>query len=43
MPRAVITSARKYIDDGIYKTQSIFFLIFFIFYLIENCPLAKAQ
>lgn len=33
MPRAVITSARKYIDNGIYKTQSIFFLIFFMYQL----------
>lgn len=33
MQGAVITSARKYIDNGIYKTQSIFFLIFFMYQL----------
>ncbi|MEO7522831.1 MAG: TIGR04283 family arsenosugar biosynthesis glycosyltransferase [Ferruginibacter sp.] len=33
MPRAVITSARKYIGNGIYKTQSVFFLIFFMYQL----------
>ncbi|MGH2647333.1 MAG: TIGR04283 family arsenosugar biosynthesis glycosyltransferase, partial [Ginsengibacter sp.] len=33
MQKAVTTSARKYIDNGIYKTQSVFFLIFFMYQL----------
>jgi rSAM/selenodomain-associated transferase 2 len=33
MNRAVITSARKYIDNGIYRIQSIFFLIWLMYYL----------
>lgn len=31
--KPVITSARKYVVNGIYKTQSIFFLIFFMYQL----------
>lgn len=33
MNRAVITSARKYLDNGIYRMQSIFFLIWLMYYL----------
>ncbi len=33
MNGAVITSARKYIDNGIYRTQAIFFRIWFMYYL----------
>ena len=29
--KAVTTSARKYMDNGIYKTQAIFFLIYFMY------------
>jgi rSAM/selenodomain-associated transferase 2 len=29
--KPVITSARKYLENGIYKTQGIFFLIFFLY------------
>lgn len=29
--KPVITSARKYLENGVYKTQSIFFLIFFLY------------
>ncbi len=29
--KPVITSARKYLENGIYKTQSIFFLIYFMY------------
>jgi rSAM/selenodomain-associated transferase 2 len=31
--KPVITSARKYIQNGVYKTQSIFFLIYFMYVL----------
>jgi rSAM/selenodomain-associated transferase 2 len=31
--KPVITSARKYKENGIYKTQGIFFLIWFMYYL----------
>lgn len=31
LPRAVITSARKYLENGIYKTQGIFFVIYFMY------------
>jgi len=31
--KAVITSARKYLSHGIYKTQAIFFLIYFLYQL----------
>jgi rSAM/selenodomain-associated transferase 2 len=31
MPQAIITSARKYTVNGIYKTQGIFFLIYFLY------------
>lgn len=33
MPAAIITSARKYLDNGIYRMQRIFFLIWFLYYL----------
>jgi rSAM/selenodomain-associated transferase 2 len=33
IPKTVITSARKYAENGIYKTQAIFFLIFFMYKL----------
>ncbi|HVV02673.1 MAG TPA: TIGR04283 family arsenosugar biosynthesis glycosyltransferase [Puia sp.] len=32
MDRAVITSARKYLENGIYRTQGRFFLIYFQYY-----------
>lgn len=31
--KAVLTSARKYLDNGIYRTQGIFFLIYFMYRL----------
>ena len=31
--RPVLTSARKYLDNGIYKTQAIFFIIYFMYRL----------
>ncbi len=31
--KKVITSARKYLENGIYKMQSIFFLIYFMYKL----------
>lgn len=31
--KPVLTSARKYLENGIYKTQAIFFLIFFMYQL----------
>ena len=33
LPKAVITSARKYRENGIFKTQGIFFLIYFLYRL----------
>ncbi len=33
MNSAVITSARKYLDNGIYRMQAIFFRIWFLYYL----------
>ncbi|MCY7420460.1 MAG: TIGR04283 family arsenosugar biosynthesis glycosyltransferase [Chitinophagaceae bacterium] len=33
MPAAVITSARKYTTNGIYKTQAVYFLIYLLFRL----------
>lgn len=33
MDTAVITSARKYLDNGIYRMQAIFFRIWFLYYL----------
>ena len=33
MNNAVITSARKYLDNGIYRMQTIFFRIWFLYYL----------
>lgn len=33
LPGAVTTSARKYLDNGIYKLQGIFFLIYFLYKL----------
>jgi hypothetical protein len=29
--KPVITSARKYLENGIYKTQGIFFVIYFMY------------
>lgn len=31
--KPVLTSARKYLENGIYKTQGIFFLIYFMYRL----------
>jgi rSAM/selenodomain-associated transferase 2 len=31
IPRSIVTSARKYTLNGIYKTQGIFFLIYFLY------------
>lgn len=31
LKKAVVTSARKYLDNGIYKTQAIFFVIYFLY------------
>ena len=31
IPQAIITSARKYTVNGIYKMQGIFFLIYFLY------------
>ncbi len=33
MKKPVITSARKYLENGIYKTQGIFFIIYFMYRL----------
>jgi len=33
MKKPVLTSARKYLENGIYKTQSIFFIIYFMYRL----------
>jgi rSAM/selenodomain-associated transferase 2 len=33
MERTIATSARKYLVNGIFKTQSVFFLIYFMYYL----------
>lgn len=33
IPKPVITSARKYLQNGIFKTQNIFFLIYFMYKL----------
>ena len=33
MPRSVITSARKYLDNGVYRMQGIFFRIWIMYYL----------
>jgi len=33
MNRSVVTSARKFLENGIYRTQGIFFLIYFQYYL----------
>jgi rSAM/selenodomain-associated transferase 2 len=32
----IITSARKYVENGVYKMQSVFFLIYFMYQL--ECP-----
>lgn len=32
MPAAVVTSARKYVENGVYRMQGIFFLIYFMYY-----------
>jgi hypothetical protein len=29
--KPVVTSARKYLENGIYKTQGIFFVIYFMY------------
>ena len=31
LKKAVMTSARKYLENGIYKTQGIFFIIYFMY------------
>jgi rSAM/selenodomain-associated transferase 2 len=31
LPQSVTTSARKYLDNGIYKLQGVFFLIYFLY------------
>ncbi|MET4083844.1 rSAM/selenodomain-associated transferase 2 [Pedobacter sp. UYP30] len=31
--KAVVTSSRKYLENGVYKTQAVFFLIFFMYKL----------
>ncbi len=31
--KPVITSARKYLENGIYKTQALFFLVYFMYRL----------
>ncbi len=36
MPAAVITSSRKYIKNGIYKTQAVYFLIYALYRLGIN-------
>ena len=36
--KPVITSARKYRENGVYKTQGIFFLIYFMYYLGFSQP-----
>lgn len=33
MPKPVITSARKYLKNGIYKTQALFFLIYLMYFM----------
>ena len=33
LPAAVTTSARKYLENGVFKTQAVFFLIYFMYYL----------
>lgn len=33
LPKAVTTSARKYLENGIYRTQGIFFIIYFLYRL----------
>ena len=33
LPKAVTTSARKYLENGIYKTQGIFFIIYLMYHL----------
>jgi len=33
LSKPVLTSARKYLENGIYRTQGIFFLIYFMYYL----------
>ena len=33
LPTAVCTSARKYVENGVFKTQGVFFLIYFMYYL----------
>lgn len=36
MDAAVITSARKYLDNGVYRMQGIFYMIWLLYYL--GCP-----
>ena len=31
--RSVVTSARKYLDNGIYRTQLVFYLIYSLYHL----------
>ncbi|NEU09912.1 glycosyltransferase [Flavihumibacter sp. R14] len=38
VPEPVVTSARKYVDNGIYKTQSIFFLLFLLYKIGVSQP-----
>jgi len=33
MPASVVTSARKYLKNGIYKTQGVYFIIYFLYKL----------
>lgn len=33
LPASVCTSARKYLENGVFKTQGVFFLIYFMYYL----------
>jgi hypothetical protein len=36
--KRVITSARKYLDNGIYKTQGVFYLMYFLYKLGLSQP-----
>src|SRR5206468_10284236 len=33
IPKPVVTSARKYVLNGVYKTQGVFYLIYFMYWL----------
>lgn len=39
MPESVVTSARKYLENGVFKTQGIFFLIYLLYQLGISQPL----